>query len=127
MTILELIAKEVIKNGYRVFKNKDHSGWIYLITPSNNVLMISQEYFGGYNLAFKYKPSRECGTGCLAFDPYNTPTATEWIADPVAILKREEPGLEKWARRMKAPFYSSPDEWRKEQEEKWHWELEEVV
>ena len=73
MTILEDIINMAKANGYRVLKENNNTKCAFLITPDGNILSIYEEYFGGCNVVLKYKPSKKCGTGCAAYDPYSCP------------------------------------------------------
>ena len=107
MSTLEKVLEIAKEAGYKVLKVKDETKYAFLITPNQNVLSVYEGYFGGCNLALKYKPSRKAGSGCAAYDPYNCPS--KWT---LAMLKAQERELLIFARRIKAEFYSSPDEWR---------------
>jgi hypothetical protein len=130
MTILEDIINMAKANGYRVLTPPEpkpdfpryNKKYVFLITPSGNVLSINEEYFGGCNIALKYVPSRECGTGCAAYDPYECPTI--WT---MSMIEQKEKELVAWARRMKAKFYNSPDDFIKHYEEFYNVKLEEVT
>ena len=122
MTILEDIINMAKANGYKVLKDCNDTKYAFLVTPNGNVLSITEEYFGGCNIALKYVPSREHGTGCAAYDPCECP-----VIFTMSMIEQKEKELVAWAKRMKAKFYNSPDDFVKHYEEFYKTKLEEVT
>lgn len=59
------LAKEIKSQGFRCFLyNKESYAWLYVITPNNSLLYIDNGEFGGFNIIYEYKPSKEFGSGC---------------------------------------------------------------
>lgn len=58
------LANEIKPMGFGCFLfTKDATAWLYVITPDNSWLYIDRTEYGGYNIIYKYKPSKEFGTG----------------------------------------------------------------
>lgn len=122
MSTLEKILEIAKEAGYKVLKVKDETRYAFLITPDQNVLGVYEEYFGGCNLVLKYKPSRKTGTGFAAYNGYDCPT--EWTLN---MIKEDEKELIENARKIKAEFYSSPEEWKAYEESFYGKTFEEVA
>lgn len=59
------LAKEIKPEGYRSFLlEKDTYACLHIITPNNSWLCVNAAPFGGFNLDFEYKPTKEFGRGC---------------------------------------------------------------
>ena len=110
-------AIETMKQaGYKVYATKgrdfisterSRGGWVFAITPSDNVLYVQRGEFGGWEISLQYKPSRNNGSGCRANDnqPYSTITA-----DVLAEAERENLAF---ARKLRATLYKSSEEWKR--------------
>ena len=61
------LAKEIKPQGFRCFLyDEDTSVWLYVITPNNSWLYVDNG--GGFNITYKYEPSRDFGSGCRCND-----------------------------------------------------------
>lgn len=110
-------AIETMKQaGYKVYATKgrdfisterSRGGWVFAITPSDNVLYIQRGEFGGWEISLQYTPSRKNGSGCRANDmqPYAELTP--------AILEEAERENLKFAQQLRAPLYKSSEDWRR--------------
>ena len=102
------------KAGYTVYAanhrdglSSDTSGYVFAITPNDNVLYVQRGEFGGWEISLKYTPSRKNGSGCRANDmqPYAEITP--------AILEEAERENLKFAQQLRATLYKSSDEWKR--------------
>lgn len=83
------LAENIKPHGFRCYLyNEDNSAFLYVITPNNSWLCISREYFGGYNISYKYEPSKDFGTGCQC----NTDPLWESDISVGTLLKAERYG-----------------------------------
>ena len=96
---------ELTKQGYKAY-DVGSDTYCYIITPSDNVLYVQAERFGGYSFSLQYRQSRECGTGCHCLD---NPVS---VIDVETVQKAEQEGLA-FANRLHAPRYSNSAEWAK--------------
>ena len=102
--------------GYTVYATKgrdfisterSREGWVFAITPSDNVLYIERGRLGGWEISLQYRPSRENGSGCRANDmqPYAEIT-------PAILEEAERENLE-FAQQLRATLYESSEDWRR--------------
>ena len=81
------LANEIKSQGFRCFLyDEDTSAWLYIITPNNSWLYVDNGEYGGYNITYKYEPSRDFGSGCR----YNDGALYEITAD--TLIKAEKYG-----------------------------------
>ena len=105
---------ELTKQGYRAY-DAGNETYCFIVTPSDNVLYVQAEQFGGYNFSLQYRPSRACGTGCQCLEnPANA-------IDLETVVKAEEEGLA-FAKRLRAPRWNNSDEWLSN-----YWDKEKMV
>ena len=106
------IIKTLKENGYKAYASQlkeglstENGGWVFAVTPSNNILYIQRGQFGGWEISLEYKPSRKNGSGCRANDtqPYSTVT--------VETLQETERENLSFARKLGATLYKTPEEW----------------
>lgn len=43
--------------------------YAYIITENDKVISVSAYPFGGYHASYKYKPSKQNGSGCICYTP----------------------------------------------------------
>ena len=94
---------ELTKHGYKAYDVGSET-YCFIVTPSDNVLYVQAEQFGGYNFSLQYRPSRECGTGCQCLEE---PVST---IDLETVIKAEQEGLA-FANRLHAPRWNNSEEW----------------
>ena len=76
----ELITQ--LKNeGYKVFglKPKVERDYVFIYTPNNNLLFVSQDTFSAYHISLQYKPSRKNGSGCSSREYWDSCKTVEDI------------------------------------------------
>ena len=100
LSVLNLAAA----NGYTAFKVKNHDTFGFLITPDKNILTVNRGTWGGVHITFDYIPSRKTGSGCSCEDD-------DIYEIDIEYLKKLEIEGFKFAKRLKATFYSSPEAW----------------
>lgn len=104
---LQIIFTELTPHGYKCYSvdgSERFGVYGFMITPSDNVLYIQAERFGGWNFSLQYKPSRQCGTGCQCLEEAVSAVTLE------TVQKAEKEGLQ-FARRLSAPLYANSAEW----------------
>ena len=107
MTFVEEIIKEAVEDfGYRGYVVEGHDTFGYLVTPSDAVLGVSEDYFGGATLTYEYVPSAEHGGSCACFEEPIFKTDAE------VLKKAEQEGLA-FAKRLGAKLYKNSEEWRR--------------
>lgn len=97
--------KMLANNGYKCYTTTPE-GWNYgyIITPSDNVLYIQWEYFGGWSFSLEYKGNKNTGSGCQCLkNPISDITVSE-------VERAELEGLH-FAMKLKSPLYKNSDEW----------------
>jgi hypothetical protein len=93
----------LVKNGYRVYESSNERtgeqyDWLHVLTPSNAILYIQPDKWGGYTVTFEYVPSKENGTGCRCDDdPHDISSIEE-------IQQLEQSGRD-FARRLRVKEY----------------------
>lgn len=111
---MKSVIETMKQAGYTVYAashrdglSSDTSGYVFAITPNDNILYVQRGYFGGWEISLQYKPSRNNGSGCRANDnqPYSTITA-----DVLAEAERENLAF---ARKLRAALYKSSEDWRR--------------
>lgn len=90
-------------DGYKVLKSPERN-YFYIITPADNVLCVSLDEFFGMNAALEYIPDRKTGSGCRCNDD-------PFFALDAAKLEELEKGGMKFARKLKARFYTGSAAW----------------
>ena len=96
-----LLAKE---NGYKAYEVEGYDTFGYIITPSDNVLTVNRDYFGGVTFTFNYVPSRENGMGCMCFEDALYEVGID------DLVRAEKEGRA-FAFKLGAKKYSSSKEW----------------
>ena len=117
------ITQEIIDtlkiNGYTVYAGKDKdgsttdktSGYVFAISPKNNVLYVQEDYFGGYYVSLQYVPSRKNGSGC-----HDNTIENAWTVTP-EFMQKSENGCLQFARKLGAELYKTPEQWKNKY---WH-------
>lgn len=105
---MEQAIEEIKKvEGYRILKHKEHE-WCYVITPRDNVLYVGVGYFQdfeGFDVSFRYIPSKENGSGCACNEPSKDPI---FHFDKETLEKAENYGIN-FATQLKANRYASSE------------------
>ena len=102
-------------NGYTVYTSKtsdgemshEQRGYIFAISPSDNVLYVQRGYFGGWEISLQYVPSRKNGSGCR--DNSNQP----YGALTLEVIQQAERNALAFARNLHATLYPSSAVWVK--------------
>ena len=111
---MKSVIETMKQAGYTVYAashrdglSSDTSGYVFAITPNDNILYVQRGEFGGWEISLRYTPSRKNGSGCRANDnqPYNAIT--------LDILQEAERENLAFARKLKATLYKSSEEWRR--------------
>jgi hypothetical protein len=99
--------------GYTVYAAKhsdglssETSGYVFAITPSDNVLYVQRGNFGGWEISLQYPPTRKNGTGCR--DNEGQPYA----AVTLDVMQGAEQRNLRFARELHAMLYKSSEEWK---------------
>ena len=118
MEVLEAL-KAAKNSGCKVYKVEKYDSWGYIVTPNNNILVINKSQWGaGVTFSFEYIPSQSTGSGCACMEGDEHDFGITEI-NPDTIANYENQGLQ-FARRLKAKFFNSPQEffdrsyWKKE-------------
>lgn len=102
------ILKEVAKNGrslgYTAYAVKGYDTFGYIVTPNDNVIGVTKDYFGGVNFDLEYVPSSAHGSGCRCND---APLFSFDVADLAAL---ESKGLA-FAKQLGAKLYHGSGAW----------------
>lgn len=96
---------ELTRDGFKCYISTDNN-FIYghVVTPSDNVITISLDYFGVWKTSLKYVPTRKNGSGCSCLEnPIGEITKD-------VILKSEIEGL-MFARKLNAKLYRNSIDW----------------
>ena len=89
------LAHEIKPLGFRCFLyNHETSAWLYVITPNNSWLYVDNAEYGGYNITYEYKTSKDFGSGCR----YNEKALHEITAETLLIAERygKQYGYQGW-------------------------------
>lgn len=78
----------------------------YMIFPDGVVMYVQPGDFCGYDFSISYIPSRKNGTGCMCNE--ESISVVDWNE----LLKQKRDGLN-FARKLKADFYPTVDEWKR--------------
>ncbi len=92
--------------GCKSYKVEEHDTFGFVVTPDNNILCVSEDYFGGLRVALEYIPSKENGSGCSC----NDDPIFEYDAD---MLKKLEVDGFTFAKSLGAKLYPNVDSWMK--------------
>ncbi len=103
-TLVAKVLEMAAGNGYQAYAVKDHDGFGYLITPSDNVITVNKGNFGGVTFTFCYVPSREHGSGCSCNDD------AVYECDAQMLKVFEAAGF-KFARDLGAKLYANSKAW----------------
>ena len=113
-------------NGYRAYEVEPYTDWAWLITPKGNVLGVCMSQWGtGVHFTLKYKPKRNCGTGCSCHestDEWDLGVRNVTVDD---LVKYELSGLE-YARELNASFYGNAEEFLDYQRKFWDNKIREI-
>ena len=114
-------------NGYRAYIVEGYDSWAILVTPRNNVITVSKAEWGnGLRFTLNYKANRNCGTGCSC---HKDRDEWDWGLKSVTIKgleQLEEEGY-RYAKRLRAKLYESPEEFLEYERKFWKDKLREVV
>ena len=109
------IIEMLKKNGYTVYASKSRdntlshetTGYVFAVSPSDNILYIQRGYFGGWEISLQYQPSKKNGSGCRTNDlqPYNDVT--------IEVMKEAERENLSYARQLHATLYESIEDWKR--------------
>ena len=108
MLIIEAL-QAAKKSGCKVYMQPNYETWGYIVTPRNNVLVVNRAQWGsGVTFSLGYVPSQKNGSGCACMDGDDHDFGINHI-DAETIAHYENEGL-KFARRLKATLFNSPQE-----------------
>ena len=95
------VKNELKTAGYKCYTTTKGK-WGYIITPSDNVLYIQRDYFGGWTFSFAYLRSQQNGTGCMCLEKPVYDVSVE------TVKQAEEEGA-RFAHKLGAKLYSGSD------------------
>lgn len=116
-SINEAINQVLKIEGYKIFRNPERN-YFFVVTPSDHILYIQNNYFFGLDISLQYIPSRKTGSGCSCLksnDGYTGELTKE------SLTRFENNGLN-FARRLHASLYKSPNDFFSN-----YWEKEKII
>lgn len=104
-SINEAINQVLKIEGYKIFRNPERN-YFFVVTPSDNILYIENNYFFGLNISLQYIPSQKTGSGCSCLDSSDGYTGE---LTKESLIRFENNGLN-FARRLHANLYKSSND-----------------
>lgn len=86
------------------------SSYFYAVSPSGSIMYFEHSNIWGWNTSVQYRPSRKNGGGCSDGDYYESFSTEQMTIEKIEELLNRDI---RYARRLKATFYSSVEQWLK--------------